>query len=142
MLRGILSIIFEHPLLAFIFMVDLFLIIFILSYVLAKFFESSKPHRKLAFFLKKMTLKLHPGEIEEIEDLYGFVIDAYVKKGILQEGDGRGFRAREKILKSISGKEKEVVERIFDYYELKKYGGGVKNEKEVVADLLSAFRSL
>ncbi len=142
MIGEIVAMLFEHPLLGFIFTVDLFLVFAIITYISLHLYREKRPDRRLAFFLKKMTLKLHPSDIDDLDSLYGFVMDAYTKKGVLSDGDGRGFRARTKILNSVSGGEKETVKAIFEYYEAKKYGGGVQNEKDVVYRLLDAFRNV
>ena len=142
MLRELIEIAVNHPLLGLVFILDLSLILLIVSYIGMRIAREKKPIRKIAFLLKKMSIKLHSGEIKSIEDLYRSVIDAYAKKGIVDYEDGYGFRAREKILDALEGREREVVEKIFELYEAKLYGGEIGNEEEAVASLLSAFRSI
>ncbi len=142
MIRQLLRVIFEHPLLTTVFIVDLFLIFLIIAYVFMRVFGEKRPDRKLLSFIQKFRIKLKEHSLDSIEGLYYLVIDTYIKKGVLSHDDGRGFRAREKVLAALEGEERKTVETIFRYFEAKKYGGILKNEREAVGYLAHKFRSL
>ncbi|MBR9681261.1 MAG: hypothetical protein GOV00_00480 [Candidatus Altiarchaeota archaeon] len=146
MLAELFAVMMETPMLMIVFVVDVFLIVTILFFVINKLYKKKRPDQSLLMFFKRFKLKRSKGGVKNVESLYDFVIDNYLGRGSFSRGLGRGFKAREMILKSIKERKKpaefEVVKAVFDGFEMKKYGGGVYNEETVVNNLFSRFRAL
>ncbi len=142
MIGNLIRVMMEHPMLMLVFLADLALISLITYYIVSHVFGKKRIDLKLRAFLSRFFVRFRSHNIEGIEPLYEFVIDTYVRKGIVHPDMGRGFRAREKVLESTEGEERRVVQAIFDSYESKKYGGGVWNEEKTVSTLLDKFRAL
>lgn len=145
MLGDLFAVMMETPMLMVIFVVDLLLIFTILLYVLNKIYKKKRPDQSILAFFNRFRLKRKKGGIGNVETLYTFVVDAYVGRGVVPRG-AKGYKAREAVLKNIKARKKpeeyEVVKAVFDGYEMKKYGGGVYNEKTVVDNLFNRFRAL
>jgi hypothetical protein len=141
-LSDMFRVMMEHPLLMVVLLVDIALIVLIVYFISSKVLGDKKPGVKVRNFIRKFFIKLKPGSVRSVESLYDYVVDAYVHRGVVPADLGSGFRARQKIMKSVEGEEKQVVEAIFYAYEGKKYGGGVFNEEKTVSTLFDRFRSL
>ncbi|MBR9689490.1 MAG: hypothetical protein GOV01_01155 [Candidatus Altiarchaeota archaeon] len=142
MLSGVFQVIMEQPLLAIVFIADIFLIFLIVSYVSSKIFGEKRPDRKIFLFFRKFFVKLKEGDSKDIASLYDYVIKTYIHKGVVSHDLGTGFKAREKILESIEGEEKKVVQTVFSGFESKNYGGGILDEQKTVSYLFDQFRAL
>lgn len=141
-LGSMLRVIMEHPLLMLVTLVDVALIALIAYYLSSRLLGKKQPGQKLKQFLRRIFITIHPGQVENVESLYEYVINTYIHRGVVPAEAGRGFRAREKVLESVEGEERQVVKQIFESYEGKMYGGGVWNEEKTVAALFDQFRSV
>ena len=137
MIDTILRVMFEHPLLMLIALVDIALIVVILSYVASKLYGKKRPDRAIRLLITRLRAKRKKTSKETIEGLYDYVLHKYLAKGVIDSDTGRGFRARQKILGSLEGSEKETVKAVFEHYECKLYGGGLLNEQKSVSYLAS-----
>lgn len=142
MLGGIFRVIMDTPFLMVIFLVNVGLIIAIVAYVARKLYEKKRPDMSLKNFWSRFKLKNKKSSARTLEGLYDLVIRTYVRRGTISRDLGKGFKAREAILSKAKDKEKTVVANIFNGYEMKTYGGGVSNEKQVVEELFNRFRAL
>ena len=142
MLAELFEVMFENPFLMIIFVVDLFLIIAIITFILGKVFGTKRPDKAILLFLKRFAVRHRVGTPNNIKELYDYVLDIYRKRGKINHNDGSGFKARKKILDSIEESEKKIIKSVFEGFEVTKYGGGLLNEKELVSYLLNQLRTL
>ncbi len=142
MLGDLFGVMLEHSFLMIIFLVDLFIIFAIISFIFGKIYGTKRPDRFILLFLKRFAMRHRVGTPKNMKELYDYALDIYIKKGIISRRDGTGFKARRKILEKIEDKEKEIIKSIFDGFEATKYGGGLLNEKELISYLLNQLSNV
>ena len=142
MFEGLFEVMLEHSFLMIIFVVDLFIILAIITFIFGKIYGTKRPDKVFRLFLKRFAMRHHVGTPKNMKELYDYTLDIYVKKGIISHKDGLGFKARKKIIEKIDENEKKIIKSVFDGFEATTYGGGLLNEKELISYLLNQLSNV
>lgn len=144
MIDFLLTLLSESPLLFVILLANILILAYIILRISLYVVHKQKPGQAFSRFVWKVKTRKEKGEINTLEDAYGFVMESLRKEGFMEKGEETGFRSRKKLLQTLpEGDKRKIIENLFELYEAKVYGNKeVKNEKSLVAGILDGYSKL
>jgi hypothetical protein len=140
MIEFLANLLSESPLLFIIFIINAVLISYVAIYIAFYVLKKKQPGRLLYNFFWKMKKIKTGGKVGSLDDAYALIMESLKKEGVIDKDGSTGLLGRNAALKGTTGKKREVLQRLFDVYEARKYAGrGVKNEAETASGILADY---